>query len=152
MSTSDNDLTFVKEEIERLTKDGVLGFYTHFEVTEVVAFRDRDAPPLNVFSIFVAEDRRNIPSTDAKFLGPRIRLKQVRDWNFGVCRYLRPISEILNSLASFQTTKVWQPSGEALRIGPLVAMPPRFVSADTTVIVPWNNVFKEQFLERVLRG
>ncbi|ACI93516.1 hypothetical protein OCAR_6403 [Afipia carboxidovorans OM5] len=145
MSTRDDDLTFVKDEIERLTKDGVLGFYTHFEVTEVVAFRDRVAPPLNVFSVFVAEDRGNVASTDAEFLGPRIRLKQVRDWTFGVCRYLRPISEILNDLASFQRTKVWRPSGEALRIGPLVAMPPRFVPADTTVIVPWNNVIKNNF-------
>lgn len=38
-----DEFTFVKDEIERLTKDGVLGFYTHFEVTEVVAFRDRGA-------------------------------------------------------------------------------------------------------------
>ncbi len=140
-----DDLTSVKDEIERLTKDGVLGFYTHFEVTEVVAFRDRGVPPLNVFSVFVAEDRGDVPDVAAEFLGPRIRLKQARNWTFGVCRYLRPISEILNALASFQTSLVWQPSGEALNVGPLVAAPRQFVPADTTVIVPWNNVLKNNF-------
>lgn len=131
MSARDDDLTF--------------GFYTHFEVTEVVAFCDRGAPPLNVFSVFVAEDRGEVAGTDAQFLGPRMRLKQARDWTFGVCRYLRPISEILNALASLQMTQVWRPSGEALQVGPLVAVPTQFVPADTTVIVPWNNVLKNNF-------
>ncbi|MFH1346269.1 MAG: VPA1262 family N-terminal domain-containing protein [Pseudomonadota bacterium] len=145
MADRDDDLTFVKDEIARLTKDGVLGFYTHFEVTEVIAFRGRDAPPLNVFSVFVAEDRGDIAATSPEFLGPRITLKQARGWTFGVCRYLQPVSEILNALAFFQTALEWKPSGKVLNVGPLVAVPTQFISADTTVIVPWNNVLKNNF-------
>lgn len=145
MGDRDDDLTFVRDEIARLTKSGVLGFYTHFEVTEVVAFRERGAPPLNVFSIFVAEDRSDVTVTSPEFLGPRIRLKQARDWTFGVFRYLRPISEVLNALTFFQATMKWQPSGELLDVGPLVALPTQFVPADTTVIAPWNNVLKNNF-------
>jgi len=145
MGDRDDDIAFVRGEIERLTKDGVLGFYTHFEVTEVIASRERGAPPLNVFSVLVAEDRSEMSATSPQFLGSRIRLKQARDWTFGVCRYLRPVSEVLNALASFQTTMKWQPSGKALDVGRLAAVPTQFIPADSTVVVPWNNVLKNNF-------
>jgi hypothetical protein len=145
MSNRDDDLNFLRTEIARLTKDGVLGSYTHFEATEVIAFRERGTPPLNVFSLFVAEERGEISNIDPEFLGPRITLKKVKGWTFGVCRYLRPITEILNALAAFQATVEWRPSGEMLDVGTLVAVPTQFVPADTTVIAPWNKVLKNNF-------
>jgi len=145
MSDRDDDLKFVKDEIARLTKDGVLGSYTHFEATEVIAFRERGTPPLNVFSLFVAEDRGEISNIDPEFLGPRITLKKVKGWTFGVCRYLRPVSEILNALAAFQATPEWRPSGELLDVGAPVAVPTQFVPADTSVAAPWNNLLKNNF-------
>jgi len=44
------------KNVEDFTKTGLLGFYTHFECTEIVAFPKRGSPPLNIFTLFVAEE------------------------------------------------------------------------------------------------
>lgn len=145
MSNRQEELQFVSAEVTRLTKVGVLGFYTHFEVTEVIAFRESSASPINVFSIIVAEDRAAPPKRDTEFLGSRITLKSMKGWTFGICRYVRTVPEILDALTTFQSTAEWRPSGKMLDVGDVVAVPTQFVAADTTVVVPWNNVLKNNF-------
>jgi hypothetical protein len=54
----DAELNRARAEVARLTIPGVLGFYTHFEVTEIFAFRDDERIPFNVFSILVSEDMK----------------------------------------------------------------------------------------------
>ena len=85
MAFADPDFLVFKSGLAELTASGVLGFYTHLEVTEVFDNRD-DAHPLPVFSIVVAEER--IAGTDGKaeFLGDRIRVESLKGWTFGIQR------------------------------------------------------------------
>lgn len=134
-----------RAELTRLSTPGMLGFYTHFEVTEVFAVRDEERIPFNVFSILVAEERDGVSEQKPFYLGERIRLKSLKGWMFGIQRCLRPAFEIAQALEYFQRTEEWQPSGKRLHVGPLIPAPTQFVPADSTESAPWNNVLKNNF-------
>jgi hypothetical protein len=136
-------------ELTRLLVPGVLGFYTHFEATEIVAFKDKGgSPPINVFSIFVAEDRDGSPPVAPHFLNKaygRLQLPSLKGWTFGVMRYLISAADLLQHLARLVAAKEWAASGNPLSIGSLRAMAPQFVPPDGLAEVPWNNVLKNNF-------
>jgi hypothetical protein len=132
-------------EVKRLSAPGVLGIYTHFEATEIFAYRDGDPAPLNIFSIFVAEERVGVVDREPIFLGKRITLKSLKGWTFGIQRYVRPISELNEALDHFCRIGVWQPSGEQLQVGPLTPISPQFVPPDSTTAAPWNSALKNNF-------
>ncbi len=144
MAFADPDFLAFKSELAKLTAAGVLGFYTHFEVTEVFAYKDRE-PPLNVFSILVAEER--LPGSDGtpKLLGDRIRLKSLNGWAFGIQRSLKPRTEIEQAFDHYHASGEWRPSGLRLLVGELVPVPTQFVPPDSTATVPWNHVLKNNF-------
>src|ERR1700722_19097403 len=123
-------------------RPGVLGFYTHFEVTEIFAVRDDDRIPPNVFSILVAEEHDGVAEQKPCYLGERIRLKSLKARMFGIQRCRRSVLEITQALEHFQRTEEWQPSGKRLHVGPLIPAPMQFVPADSTESAPWNNVLK----------
>lgn len=134
-------------ELRRLLAPGVLGFATHFEATEIVAFRAADAMPINVFSIFVAEERAGQAEAPTTFLNgsKRIELKSLKGWKFGVARYLLEAAKLPAALEDFSSTRQWKPSGEILHLGQLEGLPPVFVPADTHTEAPWNRVLKNNF-------
>lgn len=133
-------------EVARLTATGLLGFYTHFEVTEVVAFPAPGSPPINVLTILVAEERTDNESEAPHFLNPsRISIHGLRDWRFGICRYLRPINELVPALERALTTGAWEASGDPLRLSVVGAQRAQFVPADSFQGVSWNHVLKNNF-------
>jgi len=134
-----------KAQIARLTASGVLGFYTHFEITEIFAYQDGDRSPFNVFSILVAEEREPTATREPIYLGGRIKLRSLKDWTFGVQRTVRPIADVKQAVDDYCATGQWRPSGEQLRVGTLVPMPTQFVPPDSTAVAPWNNVLKNNF-------
>jgi hypothetical protein len=145
MSQRDTDLNRIKAEMVRLTAPDVLGFYTHFEVTEIFVVRDNNGVPHNVFSILVAEDRPGTAAGKPKYLGERIRLKSMKDLAFGIKQCLLPITDLEQVFERFRQTSEWCVSGELLHVGSLVPIPMQFVPPDSTVYAPWNNVLKNNF-------
>jgi hypothetical protein len=139
------ELDRARAEVARLLAPGVLGFYTHFEVTEVFAVRDEERIPFNVFSILVAEEHDGVSEQGPFYLGERIRLNSLRGWMFGIQRCLRPGSQITKAFEHFQCAEEWCPSGERLHVGALMPAPTQFVPPDSTESVPWNNVLKNNF-------
>jgi hypothetical protein len=134
------------QEIARLTDPGVLGFYTHFEATEVFAIPAGQSVPINVFSILVAEERPQATAKEPDYLNPqRIKLKSVKDWTFGIKRYVKPITELVPAFDNLCASKSWQLSGEPLQVGDLVPIPRQFVPPDSTGVVPLNRVLKNNF-------
>jgi hypothetical protein len=90
----------------------VLGFYTHFEATEVCAQPEGQDQAVNVFTILVAEDRSGEEPEPARYLNPkRIRLKSLKGWVFGIERYTRPIAELVPALETLGKSGVWSKSG-----------------------------------------
>lgn len=145
MSGRDADFNRTKAEIARLTTPDVLGFYSHFEVTEIFAIRDGERTPLNVFSILIAEERVGAAVDKPVYLGQRIRLKSLKGWAFGIQQCIRPISELEQAFEHFRQTGEWRPSGEQLHVGALTPVPTQFVPPDSTTYAPWNNVLKNNF-------
>jgi hypothetical protein len=62
MNGGASGLDAVVSEVTRMTAPEVLGFYTHFEATEIFALLDGQKTPFNVFSILVAEERFEEPT------------------------------------------------------------------------------------------
>jgi hypothetical protein len=132
------------DELTRLTATGVLGFYTHVEVTEVFGYL-KGQPPVNVFSILVAEERLAEGAESPKCIGDRIRLKSLKEWTYGIQRSLLPISQLQNVFKRFVDNGEWAPSGDPLQVGKLIPVPTQFVPPDSTILVPLNNVLKNNF-------
>jgi hypothetical protein len=135
----------LKSALSHLTARGVVGFFTHFEATEIFAFHDEERKPNNVFSIIVAEERQNQIALPPRFLGDRIRLKSLHGWMFGIRQCIRPIAELLQAIERLDGTNEWRVSDAQLHVGSLFPLPPQFVSADSTECSALNNVLKNNF-------
>jgi hypothetical protein len=145
MSGGIADFDRLQAEIARLTASGLIGFYTHFGITEILAFKDGNSTPINVFSIAVAEDLERTVAGATPFVGDRIRLKSLKGWFFGIYQYVRSIPELQQALDHFKHTREWNPAGKRLEVGDLVPLPTHFVPPDSTTRVPLNSVLKNNF-------
>jgi len=131
--------------LAKLLTHGLIGTYTHFEATEIFVSRGKNAAAENVLTVLVAEDRKPDGTEAPPYLGDRIKLQSLDDWNFGIKRYTRPISELIATLDKLKETGVWEGSGEPLKFGTLHEVPLQFVPPDSTEPVPWNRVLKSNF-------
>lgn len=135
-------------ELRRLIEPGLVGYYTHFEATEIFAQIDGQKGALNVFTLLVAEEFETGDVADAPpdYLNPqRIRLPGLKGWTFGIRRYRRPIAELLPALETVDAGQPWQCCGDPLGTGALVPMPFQFVPPDNGGVVPWNRLLKNNF-------
>lgn len=136
----------ILQNIRTLINPGIIGFHTHVEVTEIVAFKNGQPAPLNVFTIIVAEDRGKEPCQIPDFINSeRIELKSLKGWSFGIMQYVKPIDELLGALQSIHNGEGWRLSGQLLTCGNLVVSPPKFVPPDSISPVPLNHVLKNNF-------
>jgi hypothetical protein len=135
-----------RKEMTRLTAPTVLGFYTHFEATEVFASPPGQREPVNVFSFLVAEERLTGASEEPHYLNPdRISLGTLRGWTFGILRYVKPIAELVPAFDVLCESKTWRASGHPLQTADLVSIPTQFVPSDNLGPVPLNRVLKNNF-------
>src|SRR3569833_3426571 len=126
MSALSKDFSLI--ELERLIAPGALGFCSHFEVTEVIAMLDGQNSVINVFTIVVAEERSGESDQDSEFLNKkRICLKNLKNWSFGVVRYVRPIDGLIPALRNQTNTNTRQSSGKSLQTGKICPLSPQFV-------------------------
>lgn len=135
------------DELKRLLKPGVIGFYESFEVTEILGFQ-KDGTATNFFSLIVAEPGSPPEGTvTPECLTPeRIELKGSH-YKFGVFRFRVPIQFIVDVLERFARTGEWQTGPKPLRVGKLAPVTPQFVHPDFNDPHPWNSVLKNNFYE-----
>jgi len=140
------DSEIARKEMTRLTHPGVLGFYTYFEATVLFAFPPGQQEPINVFSLLVAEERLPAASEEPHYLNPeRIVLRSLRDWTFGIQRYVKPIADLMPAFDVLCESKTWRASGHPLQTAELVSIPTQFVRSDDFGSVPLNRVLKNNF-------
>jgi hypothetical protein len=140
------DSEIARKELTRLTQPNVLGFYTHFEATEVFASPPGGQEPINVFSLLVAEERLPTAAEEPHYLTPKtIVLRSLKGWKIGIRRYLRPIAELVPALDILCESNKWCLSGDQLQTGDLVSIPTQFVPSDNFGPVPLNRVLKNNF-------
>lgn len=136
----------LREQLRPLLEPGRIGSYDHIELIEITA-TPRGGQPLNVLSLAVlSEGRPDVEEVERpQFPIPRIRVEGFRDWTFGVARTLRPLPAIDRTLIDYPQTGTWSLSGCTLQVGALRPQPPMFAPPDGTIIVPLNNVLKNNF-------
>jgi hypothetical protein len=140
------DSEIARKELARLTQPNVLGFYSHFEATEVFAMPPGQQEPVNVFSLLVAEERLPIASDEPHYLNPeRIELKSLKGWKVGIQRYVKPIAELVPAFDVLCQSNKWCASGHPLQTGDLVSIPTQFIRSDDFGLVPLNRVLKNNF-------
>lgn len=137
-------------DLRRLLEPGLLGNFTWFEAVEVIAIRTREGTSQtearNIFSIYVAEAGECPEKPKNIFLGPRLRLKGIRDWRFGITKRPVQLAEIFQAIDRYGKEGVWIPPGEAaLEVGELFARSARFCPSDSRTEVPLNGVLKNNF-------
>lgn len=135
----------VQTDVSPLLAPGVLGFFTHFEVTEIFVTVDSQPDAHNVLTLVVAEERDGTQDEAVQYLGHRIRLKSMPSHAFGIQRYLRPINALIPALDRLNQSEGWTASGQVLRCEPLRALGRKFVSPDATEPTPLNNILKNNF-------
>lgn len=135
----------MNSEFIRMTSPGVLGFYTHYEVTEIFAQKN-NGMPFNVLTVVVLEERNDQTEQEPLIINKeRIKVSGLQGWNFGVKRYSKLIANLLPALEKLRDGNLWQESGDNLQIGKLEAVLPVFVSPEATTSSPLNRVLKNNF-------
>lgn len=134
------------QELITLLKPGVLGFYTHIECTEIFANKIGHKEVFNVFTIVVAEERPDAEMSSPYYLTTKpIRIKSLKNWSFGIRRYILSLDNLMPALIDLEEGKGWKLSGDKLEIGMLQPMPAQFVPPDNGGSVPWNRLIKNNF-------
>jgi hypothetical protein len=133
-------------EIEKLLKQGVLGFYNSVEVTEIFAILP-DKNVVNVFTIIVSEFKKNVNFDDENYLvkNPFKLSKGLKGWRFGIKRYRKRVDDIINALDKLTRECSWEASKNALKVAKLEYCPKRFVAPDSFEEIPLNKVLKNNF-------
>ncbi len=141
------DSEIARMELTRLTQPNVLGFYSHFEATEVFAFPLGQQEPINVFSLMVAEERLLNASEEPHYLNRerRIELRSLKGWKFGIQRYVKPIAELVPAFDVLCQSNKWCASGHPLQTADLVSVPTQFVPPEDFGPIPLNRVLKNNF-------
>jgi hypothetical protein len=146
MATPSWNSVRARQEMGRLTAPGVLGFYTHFEATELFAVPAGQTAPTNVLTVLVAEERLPEAAAEPVLLNSqRIKPRHLKGWIFGIKRYVKPIVELIPAFDQLSDSKKWRLSGELLGTGDLVPVPTQFVPPDATGTAPLNRVLKNNF-------
>jgi hypothetical protein len=133
------------DDLSRLLTHELIGTYTHFEATEIFACREKGAEAENVLTVLVAEDREAETPVPPDYLTGRIKVDGLDGWIFGIKRYTAPIADLLALLAKLEATNVWEGAKEPLKFGALHRAPAQFIPPDSTTLVPWNRVLKNNF-------
>ena len=135
------------EELKRLLKPGIVGFYRSFEVTEIFGFQ-QDGTATNFFSLIVAEP--GLPpegEVEPKYLTQELIELKGGDSKFGVLQFRVSIQFIEDVLKHFVKTGEWQTGQKLLKVGKLAPVVPQFVHPDSNLPHPWNSVLKNNFFE-----
>jgi hypothetical protein len=132
------------ERFQRLTRQGIVGNFTHCELTEIFANIEGVIGPQNVFTLIVTEEQDVV--AQSQLLNPkRLSVPGLKGWSFGICRTLMTLPEFEHRLAHFHATGIGSPVGSPLATGALRQPGPQFVPADWADPIPLNKVLKNNF-------
>lgn len=135
------------KQIDKLYRQGVLGFYKGLEVVTIFGCYKNGAA-FNVLTIINAVDNEVDISSNPEFINDKpIKIQDLKDYSFGVMRYFIDIDSMLASLQTLKNSQVWNASGQDLQTDSLIEMPQTFIPSNSTVTVPLNNILKNNFFE-----
>lgn len=132
------------ERFRVLTEPGLIGDFTHCELTEIFASVEGIVGPQNIFTIAVVEVRDKVQAPI--YLNPeRLVLKSLKGWTFGIRRSVLKLADFDHTLEELDANGTWTSWGEKLGTAPLCPTNPQFVPPDQATPVPLNKVLKNNF-------
>lgn len=131
-------------ELETLLQDGIVGFFTQFELIEILAYPPNSRTPINLFTLAIAGDD-GLSALETGFLTKRIALKSLKGWSFGLHRQMLSIPKLLESLNVLKSEGTWLPASMPIGMGKLTPLQRQFVPANSLNDVPYNRVLKNNF-------
>lgn len=135
------------KQIEKLYRQGVLGFYKGLEVVTIFGCYKKGAA-FNILTIINAVENEVDVSSNPEFINDKpIKIQDLKDYSFGIMRYFIDIDSMLASLQILRHSQVWNASGQVLQTDNLIEIPQTFIPADSTDTVPLNNILKNNFFE-----
>lgn len=140
---ADQNAEFLSQ-FDLLSSPGIVGFFDHFELVEVLAFRAGCPALTNIFTIAVGLENGN-PSKAKWLNNKRIRIAGLKDQSFGIYRSLLRVDDLRAALEHFFDNGVWKPAAEPVSVGDLVSVEKRFVPADSITQIGLNRVTKNNF-------
>ena len=134
-------------ELAKLLKQGVLGNYNCLEVTEVFAITHKGASPINLYTILVAEERKEPTFNTPSYIGDRkeLKLPTLQGWFIGIKRYLLPIEQAESVVEGVLTSRCWDSCGDSVPTEEYSYSPATFVTADSFEAIPFNSIIKNNF-------
>jgi len=137
----------IAKDLEILTQEGNIGFYSRCEVTEIFIYNKSNREVYNLLILIVFEDA-NLPSSNNKddYLTPSL-IPIDRNYKCGIKRYYVSPQDTKQHFLDFVESKIWSLSGARLkRSEGLRFFPKQFVPADDSLLcVPLNSILKNNF-------
>lgn len=131
-------------ELENLLQDGIVGFFTQFELVEILAYTPKSETPINIFTLAIAGDD-GLSVLKTGFLTERLSLRSLKGWNFGVHRQVVSVPTLLDNLKNLKDNGKWQPASVLVSVGKFVPLPRQFVPPNSLNDIPYNRVLKNNF-------
>ncbi|WP_157411924.1 VPA1262 family N-terminal domain-containing protein [Acinetobacter higginsii] len=140
--TQRNEILY--QEMEKLSENGVIGFYNCVEIIELFMIKERHV--FNVFTILVACERRVIPNKSEFLTNELIKLKGRKE-KFGVIVNYKSISECKEIFRKLLDEKTWIVNdNKDLKISnELECSGKYFAPVNSSDVVPINKILKNNF-------
>jgi hypothetical protein len=137
----------IAKDLDILTQEGNIGFYSRCEVTEIFIHNKSNKEVSNLLTLVVFEEV-NLPSlkTKYKYLNQK-PISIDRNYSCGIKRYYASPQDTKDHFLDFIESKIWSLSGERLNMSKkLTFFPKQFVPADDSLSgVPLNSILKNNF-------
>ncbi len=137
----------IAKDLEILTQEGNIGFYSRCEVTEIFIHNKSNKEVYNLLTLIVFEDA-NFPSSNNEDDDLTPSLIQIdRNYKCGIKRYYVSPQDTKQHFLDFVESKIWSLSGDRLKMSEgLTFFPKQFVPADDSLPgVPLNSILKNNF-------
>ncbi len=139
----------MEEQIKKLFQEGVLGFYTGFEVVSIFGWNRETRQAFNVYTIIVAIENNIDFNQRVEDVLPKLLDIGIENVSFAVKRYFIQLDELLTGLNCLNKDKLWTIDSKEIEISfnEIEKIPQKFVPKESSLSIPVNQILKNNFNE-----
>lgn len=139
-------MSAIYEDIRKLCEEGVIGFYKGLEVTTVFGYDKVSKTVFNVITLVVAVEIGIDANQEPVILNDdRIEIGKDKNKFFGIQQFYINFDSFYDNINNLINNQIWQASGNDLFTGKMMDVGRKFAPSDSFIIVPTNNIIKNNF-------
>ncbi|WP_201508102.1 VPA1262 family N-terminal domain-containing protein [Psychrobacter proteolyticus] len=136
----------IHEDIKKLCKEGVIGFYKGLEVITIFGFNKEEKIVFSVLTVVVAVEYDIDINKKPEILNEkRLEIKGSSSISFGIQRQYIEFDKFYENITALKETEVWSVSGTDLFVGSIEEIGRKFAPSDSTIGIPLNNILKNNY-------